>query len=325
MNSIFKLFLFALILFSCICVNAEEKKSLDDVLSKLESAEEEEDGDLLERVKLLEENGEYEASRVVLADALQGEFLPEIVDYWIQADEKKLQSMTIRHTELVQFNRIERTWGEYGKEQAVAAGMGVLTWGVGYWVGGTAYSHMKEKERIEKMKEFDFNLLSQEEVHSGIENYDNLKKSVQVLQALVNQQLRKSKKEDLPQIIDFSKRIKELKSNIKNKRTQFISYDVISPYLADVARWLVISQGKWYLMIFEDKEAFKMAVKNLSLACHQSLLMESTDEVRLQFFEVQKILKAQTSKEELEELKVLTSLQDSTDPSKKRGADAWWE
>ena len=78
-------------------------------------------------------------------------------------------------------------------------------------------------------------------------------------------------------------------------------------------------------MIFKDKEAFKTAVKNLSASCHQNLLMQSNDEVRFQFFEVQKVLKAQAGKEEFEELKVLTTLQDSNDPSKKRGADAWWE
>lgn len=325
MNSVFKLFLFALILFSCVCVNAEEKKSLDDVLSSLEAAEEDEGGDLFEKVKLLEENGEYETSRVILADALQNEFSPQIVDYWIQTDEKKLQSMNIRHAELTQFNRVERTWGEFGKEQAVAVGMEWLVPGVGFWGGGTAYSRKKETERIEKMKEMNFDLLSQEDVRSGIEIFEDLKKSVQVLQALVSQQLRKADKDQLPPLIDYSKRIKELKANIKNKRTQFISYDVISPYLADVARWLVISKGKWYLMIFEDKEAFKKAVKNLSMACHQTLLMQSNDEVRFQFFEVQKVLKAQAGKEEFEELKVLTTLQDSNDPSKKRGADAWWE
>lgn len=183
----------------------------------------------------------------------------------------------------------------------------------------------KEKERIEKMKQLDFNLLAPEQIKTKISQFDFLKKSVHTIEKIVDNELTKSDREHLPTIVKYFKQIEKLKTEIKKKRTDFVSYDVISPYLADATRWLIVSKGKWYLLIFEDKEAFKIAIKNLTQSCHQNLLMESNEDVRIQFFEVQKQLKSAVGKDEFEELKVLTTLMDSNDPNKKHGADAWWE
>jgi hypothetical protein len=106
-------------------------------------------------------------------------------------------------------------------------------------------------------------------------------------------------------------------------RCNYVSYQVISPALAEISKEHYIATFKW--LGFNDKQTIKNSVIKLAHSFHNEWLFASTEEVRQQYSEVIKTLKDDFGKAEWEELKVITTLVDSNDPSKPRGADAWWK
>ena len=93
--------------------------------------------------------------------------------------------------------------------------------------------------------------------------------------------------------------------------------------MAEVSKQLYLATFKW--LGLDDKQKIKEAVLLLARSCHYNWLYTSSEDVRIQFCETIKNMKDIVGKAEWEEFKVLTSMLDSDDPSKKRGADAWWE
>ena len=99
----------------------------------------------------------------------------------------------------------------------------------------------------------------------------------------------------------------------------FISYEVISPCLAETSKSLYIAT-----IGINDKEKIKEAVFFLCRAFHKEWLYAADEEVRLQFCDVVKEMKDIIGSEEWEELKMLTTLLDCRDNSKNRGTSVWW-
>lgn len=100
---------------------------------------------------------------------------------------------------------------------------------------------------------------------------------------------------------------------------------MISPYLWEVQHRIFLADSDYLSLKFKDKKTLDDAVRFLAKSCHKEWLYQASEDVRLQFVDTQKALKQVASKAELEDYKVVTTLLDSLDPSKKRGADAWLE
>lgn len=328
MNLIFKLMMFLFTLFVCFSAIAqEEKKSLGDTLTQLETEKKVEVDSLIEKVKSLEKNGDYKNSRIILAKELGSKFSHQIVSYWIQSDQKILDSISVKNKSISIFEPNKRSATEYWAIFKEVADSSVCKDPAPVRVGKSSSEYLKEK-RLKNDENKNFDLLTHNKISETLEIFDVLKFSVSTLQTIldltIQQNFKQIDQDELSKLNGYKKQTKEMKVEIKDKHTQFLSYDVVSPYLAAVNQWLYLAKAKgtWFQL---NEKAFDIAIKNLSLACHHQKLMECSEEVRLQFFEVQKTLKSMVGKEEFEELKVLTTLQDSNDPSKKRGADAWWE
>ena len=58
---------------------------------------------------------------------------------------------------------------------------------------------------------------------------------------------------------------------------------------------------------------------------YNDILLESYEDVRDQFYDTLKKLKNTAGDKELEDLKVLQTLTDSSSRQKQNGADKWWE
>lgn len=119
-----------------------------------------------------------------------------------------------------------------------------------------------------------------------------------------------------------------LKKEIRVARTRFVSYTLVSPFLAETVRLRRIAKDSFLQMLFNHRaNAGKRldAISMLALACHNEILMSCTEDVRIQFCDVVSGLKRISRPAEWEHFKTVTTMLDSYDPSKKRGADAWWE
>lgn len=297
---------------------------------QMDLVEEKEIDSLLQKVKYLEEKGQYKNSRDILEKEMNRAFSQQIVLYWIESDQKILDSINVKNSAISTFEPNQRTWEEWSRsiyelidtticrDPAPIDLMHLL---------GKSSSELKAK-RLEEDENKNFGLLSQEEIAKTLKTFDDLKKSVSTLQTIIDRTIQQNIKQlstaELTELTKRSKQTDNLKKAIKDKRTRFLSYDAVSPYLTVVDQWLYLAKAKssWFQ---KNKEAFGKAVKNLSLASRQTNLIQSSEDVRLQFWEVQKKLKSMVGKEEYEEIKLLNALQDSNDPDKKRGADAWWE
>ena len=157
--------------------------------------------------------------------------------------------------------------------------------------------------------------------------YDLLRKYVQELleqteASLVNDRPGDANLEALR--VDLLK----LKSEIRVNRTLFVSYDLVSPFLAETVRLRRIADDSFFQMLFNHKaNAGKRldAVSMLALACHKNILMSCEEDVRMQFVDTISGLRRLSKPVEWEHFVMVTTLLDSFDPAKKRGADAWWE
>ena len=120
----------------------------------------------------------------------------------------------------------------------------------------------------------------------------------------------------------------KLKENVRTWRTRFVSYNLVSPFLAETVRLRRIAKDSFFQMLFNHRaNAGKRldAVSMLALACHKDILLSCTEDVRIQFCDTISGLKRISKPAEWEHFTVLTTMLDSYDPGKKRGADAWWE
>lgn len=119
-----------------------------------------------------------------------------------------------------------------------------------------------------------------------------------------------------------------LKEAIRVSRTCFVSYTLVSPFLAETVRLRRIARDNFCQMLFNHQanaEKRLDAVSMLALGCHRDILMSCSEDVRIQFCDVVAGLKRISRPVEWEHFKVVTTMLDSYDPAKKCGADAWWE
>ena len=119
-----------------------------------------------------------------------------------------------------------------------------------------------------------------------------------------------------------------LKKEVRIARTRVVSYTLVSPFLAETVRLRRIAGDNFFQMLFNHRaNAGKRldAISMLALACHNEILMSCTEDVRIQFCDVVSGLKRISRPAEWDHFKTVTTMLDSYDPSKKRGADAWWE
>ena len=275
--------------------------------------------DIIKSVRLLEKEGQYLVVRKKLLLALQNDFSEKLIDLWIQLDTNLCPPSKNYKNSLSIFTPEEKTWTEYmlGPKVIVVYGTPVVI---------SDMSEKYKKERLDKDMAKDFGTLEKGAISKTLEIYETLKKSTDALLSyLENEMLQTEDCVLLKKLSDYSTKVNALKKAIKTQRTNYLSYCVVSPYLADSERWIYLANEQAEYTLWPQKESLDKAVKMLSFSCHGQYLYECSEDVRKQFFEVQKKLKSMVSTTVQEELKVLTTLQDSSDPSKKRGADAWWE
>lgn len=190
-------------------------------------------------------------------------------------------------------------------------------------IGGGALS-LYEKDR--KEREIAANMTSpsrpsKEEAARVLEQYDILKKAVSCMETTTKAKMLSiaGDEEEEDRWLDVWRQVKQLKTKMKEARTQYLSYMVVSPCLWEVERMLYLSDG----IVSSDKEKIEEAVSNLSHSCHKVWLCECEESVRTQFYGIRRQINKLCSEAVRKELEVLGTLLDSNDPSKKMGADAW--
>ncbi|MDO5450392.1 MAG: hypothetical protein Q4F30_05850 [Akkermansia sp.] len=162
---------------------------------------------------------------------------------------------------------------------------------------------------------------SKEEAARVLEQYDILKKAVSCMETTTKAKMLSiaGDEEEEDRWLDVWRQVKQLKAKMKEARTQYLSYMVVSPCFWEVERMLYLSDG----IFSSDKEKIEAAVSDLSHSSHKVWLCECEESVRAQFYGIKRQINKLCSEAVRKELEVLGTLLDSNDPSKKMGADAW--
>ena len=181
-----------------------------------------------------------------------------------------------------------------------------------------------DKENLQFATEQQFSLVDKDASNAIMAQYDTLRDSLQAYLDLLLKSYPTGEPDDVKQhYFSIRDRAEVLKKQVKEARCNYVSYQVISPALAEIAKEHYLATFKW--LGFDDKQKIRDSVIHLAHLFHHEWIFASTEEVRLQYSEVIRSLKNDVGKAEWEELKAVTTLVDSNDPSKPRGADAWWK
>ena len=283
-------------------------------------------------VESLDERGEYKIAYRLINDCLAHNYSLESMQYAIEHADNHLSRLLSHNTTTqksvfitpkgkstwdIIVDRYNITEGKIIAEYIPYIGRGILI--------GNILNTLKEEDKLNYQSAVvqEFVLVDKEQSNEIIAQYDTLHDSLQEYLDLLLKSYSVNDIEDVKQhYFTIRDRAESLKKKVKDSRCNYVSYQVISPALAEISKEHYIATFKW--LGLDDKQIIKDAVIHLAHSFHNEWIFESTEEVRLQFIEVVKSLKNDVGKAEWEELKTVTTLVDSNDPSKPRGADAWW-
>ncbi|MCQ2353339.1 MAG: hypothetical protein MJ033_07675 [Victivallaceae bacterium] len=131
---------------------------------------------------------------------------------------------------------------------------------------------------------------------------------------------------DDPSFIEISKAIGDLKKSLLKEFSDFISFTILSPYMWRASKKLTIINtkvAKWFKN--RDKSIEQMS-RMLAKMGHKNWLKWANYDVQCQFVNLQSDIKNTLNKSEYDKLRILTTLADSLDESKKNGGlEMWWK
>ena len=205
---------------------------------------------------------------------------------------------------------------------------GVVPWPPGLLDAMCLWLYLSENERhamIKHEEEHPVAILNIHEVRRVLEDYDALKLSQLSLAKILEEQIIIATGDDLDEVVEILSDHKAFVSNIISTRCNYVSFNVISPYLARTEQLIFLSEKAHFLSIGSSSEMLNDAAKTLSRAAEENLLMESDETVRGQFLEVYSQLGDIAGDAGLEDLKVLQALVDRLRKEKELGSSRWWK
>lgn len=141
------------------------------------------------------------------------------------------------------------------------------------------------------------------EVDQVLEGYEQLKLSLIKLGTILQDKIREIASQDLPQIEKQWRQYQSMVNEVTQSRYDYISFDVLSPYLARAEQQIFLAENMSSLFSSYSPEILQQAVKTLAKTDHQNILFEAAPEVREQFFRVyglfQNLAKGEIQMEEL--------------------------
>lgn len=283
-------------------------------------------------INSLDERGEYKIAYELINDCLVHHYSLDNLKYAIEHAEKHLSALQ-SHNVLTQKSAFilpkgRSNWEivkDYFKIQVASnvaeyliPGGGIIGIG-GYWKALSDADKANYQCAVEQV----FTLAEKEKANEIVAQYDILRISLKKYLDILTKSYPAGEAYEIKQdYFNTRDRGEALKKNLIDARCNYISYQIISPALAEVSKEYYLATFKW--LEFDDKQIIKDSITLLTHSFHNEWLFASTEEVRMQYCEMVRTLKDGIGKAEWEELKTVTTLLDSNDPSKPRGADAWW-
>ena len=185
----------------------------------------------------------------------------------------------------------------------------------------------KEKDRAARSQSF--NLADKDKAIETAEVYDllrdNMKKYFRMLEKYHTFYTNNGDHASRNRILELETKANGIKDELIKQRCIFMSFAVVEPAVAEAEKYVFLARGKWWKLNSPDYGRLQEAILQMSHTFNNKWLYESDEYTRFHFFRVLKKLKEMSAKRRWEDFIVLSTLSDSWDSSKYRGANAWWD
>lgn len=119
-----------------------------------------------------------------------------------------------------------------------------------------------------------------------LEGYEQLKISLIELGTILQDKIREIASQELPATEQQWRQYQSMVKAVKHYRYNYISFDVLSPYLARAEQQIFLAENTSSLFSAYSPEILQQAVITLAKTDHHNILFETAPEVREQFFRV---------------------------------------
>lgn len=286
--------------------------------------------DLTTKIEFLEKLGHHGLVRDLLAESYRTDGDIRLLQQWIDLDERWSRELqTANHM----------TKPTYFVPQSVEATsllrraspvLAYLMFGSSSgWIVYTGSKELDRKKLVAREESHALPVADIIKAKATLGEYDGLRTSQSQLRGILKASIRdKSLTSEIEECQALFGRHDSYASRLIKARTEYLSYDLLSPNFARSQQLIYLSCLKAILktpsLFGHDKNLASEAAKVLAAGCGQNTLMEADEIVRDQFFAVFRALKELVGKEEFEELKVLQTLSDSISSEQKKGSERWW-
>jgi hypothetical protein len=283
------------------------------------------DQSIKDKIITLDNEQEYLTARELLKDFIDKNNKIDSLKFWLEQDEKIFNNLYFENKGLTYIDSQNIITKKEIEKDTTISGISQLIPIVGLVT--TGYMANKYNNKINEKKEYLDNyyipLYNIEKAKYILKEFDFLKKSQDRLNYILKEYIKQANTQEFKHILPLLKEVKNFKNKIKTRRSNFISYTVISPYLANAQKYIMLSNLD--NLIGHNEEYLKKAARSMAKGAYKDILLESNEDVREQFYTVFQKLKDTAGEKEWEDLKVLQTLMNSSSNAKKTGADKWWE
>jgi hypothetical protein len=185
---------------------------------------------------------------------------------------------------------------------------------------------IRKKDRDNFQKIFDYipiTLIEINDANKVIEEFEEVKIFLKESSSILNKALLDTNS------IDYAKKAGELKSsfdemleNISKIRCDYISYMIVSPYLGEAERFLIMAKTDNTFGFGHNRSELEKCAAAMRLG-KDGLIMETNLDVRKQFMEIVKAIKEIAGEAEYKQLEVIQTLADKVGNKEPKGSDRW--
>jgi len=283
----------------------------------------------IKRAKFLEKKGEHEVARKILQNLFHETDDLAVLNEWIDLDRKIFHDLSLLNKQKLLHSRFnpEKIYPkgeilkEFGKSFLINPWSPILST-ISSW-DSIWDVEIRRKKIIQFESDNPYPTIFIDEARKDINLYDVLKRSCNTLVKNLDFLLERP---DVKNVEDLLKIKSELNDHFKQvafTRSNYISYDVISPSLNRTKQLIFLAENAKILSIGHSSDLLREAVKVMEQGAYHEIILQAHQDVRDEFLEVYKLLKNTAGSAEFEELKVFGTLQDKISRERMLGYERW--
>ncbi|MDM8558446.1 hypothetical protein [Candidatus Parabeggiatoa sp. HSG14] len=276
----------------------------------------------IESATYLEQQGKQKLARSILKKGYQATKHIDILYQWLTMDEAIFGKLKQKHR-----NRSITHWQTDFEDNCLKKKH--------YRGNCSEYDYQKELSHQEKNA---IPIVKIEKVRDLLSKYDQLKHSLRQIQPILSKRLLESTDEELKKVQALFNKYQAFIKEMKHTRGHYLSFEVISPYLARTQQLMFVSKiynpkVSTVLTLIPDQSLKKLhsfdtlreAAIILENVVEQDIILNGNDIVRKQFLVVYKEFKETAGEAKFEEFKAVKKIAHQLESGKilKLGAERW--